>query len=219
MPLIKMTLRMLPVRLEKKRPGIVMPFFFALVMCAAGAGLIVLGTQLDEVKGAWLMAASGVIAAVLSVVMLWSCFYQLLMRRIPLPVVELSAQPIVAGKPARLAVIQPGPVQLRCLRLEIVCLERHIKWEKRAPDAKGHREIYSKIDEKRVHTETLVDATDATAPAGEVWQQTCEFMIPATAQPTKESNRLDVVWQIEVSGRGGPLTKFVHKFVIDVRRG
>ena len=211
--------QVLPVRLEKKRPGIVMPFFSAIIVGAAGAGLIFLGTHLTEVKGAWLMAAFGVIAALLGVVMLWSCFYQLLMRGIPLPIVELSSETITLGKPARIALIQPGPVALRGLRVEIVCLERHITWKQRVPDEHGHREAFSTVDEKRAHIEPVIDAPEVQVSTGDVWQQTREFTLPATGQPSKTSNRLDVIWQIEVTGRGGPLTKFLHEFVIDVRRG
>jgi len=211
--------QLLPVRLEKNRPGIIKPFFFAVVVSAAGATLIFLGTQLTGVKGAWLMAAFGVLALVLGAVMLWSCFYQVLMHRIPLPVLELSTETITLGKPVRITIIQPGPVALRGLRAEIVCLERHITWKTRVPDEHGHRAAYAKVDEKRVHTEKLVDASDVRVLDGEVWQQTCVFTLSPTAQPTKKSNRLDIVWQIEVSGRSGPLTKFMHEFVVEVRRG
>ena len=92
------------------------------------------------------------------------------------------------------------------------------------------------MDEKRLHAQTVIDEKDVRAASGDFWQRMREFTLPADAlasyDSTDEENQTDddddrppgkqidreILWQIELTGKGGPLASFVQTFGVKVER-
>ncbi len=222
----------LPVRLTQQRPGLVRPFFFGLGLGGvAYAGFEGWQSFRGEQIG-WVFLGVCVLCGLFALLLLWSCFYQLLLSRTPLTLVEISGEPLVAGKSAQMALIQPGPAELAYLRVDLVCLERLTTWHRRAQDSQGNSALYHKVDEKRLHAQTIIEEKKVNVARGNHWQRGCEFTVPGNAKasydstdeevdedddtPIEKQIDREILWKIELTGKGGPFTKFLQTFEVKV---
>lgn len=207
--------RVLPIRLASAAPSLGCTFFIGAFLTGIALVAWLLGRNMTQEKNGWLLYVFCGGFGFFGLLILWSFVRQIAIARVPATIVEISAQPFRIGQTARIALIQRGPVRLRSLRANLVCLEQHITWHQRTGDDSSGSG-YRKVDEKLILTQNLVDAREVRALAGDTWQGQREFEIPADARPSLETDAHVILWRIELWGKAGFLGSFMHPFDVEV---
>lgn len=223
---------LLPVRLPHRRPGLVVPLLFGIALGGVAYGAWEAWSAFQGESIMWVFLTVAVLCGLFSTLLLWSGFYQCLLRRTPITVLEISKQPFRIGQTGQIAIIQPGPARLRYLRVDLICLARRTTWHRRMKDSNGQRDYYTTVETERLSTETVIDEKEIEASSGDLWKVIREFDLPNATKPSFDSSdddtddeddtplegRVDtaIVWQVELTGKAGPLSGFRHVFEVKV---
>jgi len=141
-----------------------------------------------------------------------SLIRQILASGIPETVVELSAEPLTPGGRYQICLFQRGPARLKSLNAKLVCRQRTTVPIPNAPAGRPR----TRLEERILHDEILIDAAHFRVVPGEVWQETREFSLRPDAPVTSVKNNVEVLWKIEVWGTGYGLASFMHPFLVTV---
>lgn len=204
---------MLPVRLKretdlKSQLGCTAWITVLLLAVAAFAWWAGLGSE----KNRWVAFAVGGAFGFLGLLCLVSLIRQLLASGIPETIVELSTEPLEPGYKSQICLLQRGPARIKSLSAKLVCLQRTTV---PIPNASPGRPS-SRMEERHLYQETLIDAAHLRVMPGEVWQGTREFSLAPDAPVTRVEDNVEVLWKIEVWGTGHGLASFMHPFLVTV---
>ncbi len=204
--------------MPRPSPKIALAIFWGMGFIVLGIGLVRWGPIVAEGYNVLIPYLFAGLMFLLGVFALWSCCYQLLLRRVPAASVEFTSSSLTIGKPESITLSQPGPVSLQFIQVRLVCIEQTITMHKRisrGPD--GQRESYGKTSEKILYEKTLIEVNSLLVAANETWNKSADFRIPPGTHPSRESNTRDVIWRVELSGKAGLLTSFLHTLEVPVR--
>ena len=210
--------RVLSVRLHTPPLPIKFGFVLGLVVTAMSYGMWLIAKNTKGGDGSIVLWIFAIVFGLLGILLVWSSIRQFIIARTPPTIVEISDALLIAGRAARIALIQPGPAKLKSLRANLVCLEQHIRWRERE-DSEGRTESYREVDEKMIHTENLIEARDVRALNGDHWQELREFVMPADARASSSTDSHAIIWRIELWGKGPFFGSFMRPFEIKVARG
>ncbi len=177
---------------------------------AAAAGVAVWKT---EARGSdlWAACAFSGVFGLTGLLLIVVSIHQYLAKRIPETIVELDQALICTGKPGRLCICQRGPVRLKSLRANLVCLERY--------PLQGTNQTSGSDEDcgiRQIHTQNLLDISDLMIQRGEAWEGSVEFtLLKPERELTQEANTT-MTWKIEVWGRVDWWPDFMHPFVVGV---
>lgn len=204
--------RVLPVRLVAATPSLGCTFTIGALLTGLAAVAWIFGRETTRQPNGWLIYVFCGGFGFFGLLVLWSFCRQFLASFVPPAIVEISGQPLVPGRGARIALLQRGPARLRSLRANLVCLEQHITLRRNRKPGSPSRQI----EEKLVHTQNLVDAADIRVLGGDTWREVRDFTIPADAPHSLDSETHVILWRIELWGRAGALGSFMHPFPVEV---
>lgn len=194
-------------RLTSTIPPLGCSFSIGALLSTLGFGMCYAAARSDE-KGMWIAYAVGGGFAFFGMLVLFSWFRQILVRRTPRIIVEVSRQPWLLGQSARMALIQTGPARLHSLRANLLCFEQKVTWRKNASSSSTTSSRH--VAEKILSKETLIEAAHLRVANGETWQEIREFSLAQEALPTKTVDNTSILWRLEVWGKGGFLGSFMH---------
>ncbi len=121
-------------------------------------------------------------------------------------IVEISHHPLLPGRSYELFVIQAGRLNLRRMRIELICEEETMY--RQGTDVRIDRHVaVSKI----LHTDR-----DLTIDPHRPWEQELRFDLPADAMHSFRSGHNAVCWKITVSGDSRPWPSFCLNFPVFV---
>jgi hypothetical protein len=199
-------------------PGVFVPFLWGIGFIILGVGLWQYGPIIAKGYNVLLPYGFGVFLLLLGLATLWSCVYQVALRRVPAATIDIPNNRFRIGDENRVTLIQPGESHLSSLRVRLLCVEQKTTRHKRAsrgPD--GQLESYTKTNETVLHQQSLIEVTDLHVQEGETWQKTESFTLPSNAKPSSEGDSTSIVWRLELSGKSGLMTSFLHSFDVQVR--
>jgi hypothetical protein len=131
---------------------------------------------------------------------------QVMQLRVPVPLVEVSEQPVYPGGTYELAVVQPGPVWLDTLRVLLVC-EEEATYRQGTDTHKEKRLVYSEVLARRdkLHLEKRTSSTIRQS-----------FQVPQEAMHSFEAIHNAVSWKVRVQGLGGRWGNWEHDYTLVV---
>lgn len=153
-------------------------------------------------------SAFGLVALLL----LYSGIHQLIASGVPETILELDDLPVTRGRSMHGLVIQDGPIDLKSIRANLLCLEITAKRYKRA---KGGTETsyFTKV----LSETNILDVGEISLSAGERLQWDLSLDIPRDHPATgKIATDKRIEWKLEVWGRVRARPDFMHPFVIHV---
>lgn len=121
-------------------------------------------------------------------------------------IVEISDHPLEPGEPYTLFVSQAGKLDLRRLRVELVCDE----------ESTYRQGTDLRIDRHRAYSHILHTQRDLTIDPHHPWEQELDFELPANAMHSFQSAHNAVCWKITVSGDARPWPSFCQSFPVVV---
>ena len=189
---------------------------FGLALTALGASAWWFGHHLLTSETTfWPLDLLSGICVFIGLLFLWMVLYQFRRKLISPTTAELSSLTLDRTRPARLALIQPGPVKWSTLSAHLICVDRHTSMAQRVDG-----EAYEKVIEKRLHKLPLIEAQKIHVRRGELWHEQREFSLPegARASTRTRDHEVDlrgIIWTIEVRGKGPFFGSFLHRY--DVR--
>jgi hypothetical protein len=207
----------LPVRLRRETP------FKSQLGCTAALAVVLLGMgafgyfagNSPPEKNSWVAYVVAGAFGFFGLFLLWSFIRQLAAAGIRETIVELSTEPLQPGQTAQICLIQPGPAKLKSLRANLLSFETR-RFTMRNSETSTNE---SRSAEKLISTENLMEARHLNVAAGDAWQESQEFSLPANAPVTETKGDLSISWKIEVWGTGYWLASFMHPFLVDVFHG
>ena len=180
-----------------------------LALLALGGGIIALSVSHGDYG---LPAIVGGGFAITGLFVLYGGIHQLLASASPETVFEIAALPIERGRRCAGLIVQEGPLDLRSLRVNLVCLEITTRIVQRRNSTERSRTT------KQVWDTNLLDAGATTVLAGERLQWDVEIEVPRDAMPSgMRDEKRAVEWRVEVWGRVRRRPDFMHPFVVEVR--
>lgn len=201
--------KILPERLYRKnvskdQKGCTLAAGIFFSICAVVFG--VLPSLADMEDSTWMFYVFSGLGVVLSLLLLWSWFVQMMTAGIPPAVVETSEYPFVSGKRVKICVRQPGPVKFKTLRANLICLRREYK--------KIHSSETTRYAwvEKQIYDQSLIDIYDVRPSAGDEWIEQDDFYVPDDQPLSMGEKDVQIVWRIEVWGRVGFGMGVMHTF-------
>lgn len=144
-------------------------------------------------------------------VMLFAGIHQKLAMRTKETIVEVEERPLRRGTARQARVMQEGPVSLKSLRMNLVCLETITKIVQRRDGT--HRERYT----KQIADHNVLDQRDVVLAEGEQWERDVTIDVPADAEPSGTIGDRTIEWKLEVWGVVRGNADFMHPFVVDVQ--
>lgn len=154
-----------------------------------------------------------VFAAVFGLVgllMLVAAIHQTLARRTKETVVELDEGPLQRGRSYEARIEQEGPVSLKSLRMNLVCLEDITKLVQR--NGRSHIEHFV----KQIADVNVLDERDVRVGAGERWERRFAIAVPPGVEPSGTEGDRTLTWKLEVWGVVRGNADFMHPFVVEV---
>ena len=145
--------------------------------------------------------AIGLLVAVLGLKMF-------LMARIPVTILEVDRMPVRPGESFQMTVRQPGPIRLKSLRVNLVCVQ--ITTRSSAGLSKTSR------DRRIIHQSNVLDLQEASAGPGEEVVRHAGVTVPSDVRLADIAGRKEIVWRLEVWGRVRGWADFGHPFLIEV---
>lgn len=121
-------------------------------------------------------------------------------------IVEISDHPLQPGREYTLYASQAGKLNLRRLRVELVCEE----------ETTYRQGTDVRIDRHRAYTQILHTQRDLTIDPYRPWSQELAFTLPADAMHSFQSAHNAVCWKITVSGEARPWPSFCRNFPVVV---
>jgi hypothetical protein len=122
-------------------------------------------------------------------------------------VVEVSAFPPVAGEPARLYLSQAGALQVRALRVTLVCEESATC--KQGTDTRTEKRCVCRAD--------LIRAADFTIEKDRPWEARGELAVPGTAMHSFKADHNEVRWELVLRAELAGLPDYQQEYVLVVR--
>ena len=208
--------RLLDIRLTRTTPSLGCSFAIGVILTGLATLAWIFREHASSGKNGWLIYVFCGGFGFFGVLVLWAWFRQMLMLRVPVPIVEISHQPFRVGGKAKIALIQQGPAKLKSLRANLVCLEQHITWRERSGGDGDGGGSYRDVREKLIYTQNLVSMPFVMASKEGGWHTQQEFTIPADAKPSEETDTHAILWRIELWGKGVFLGSCMHPFPIEV---
>ena len=187
------------------------------VFMSAITGAIVWGTVSEWDGSVWSAIGAATVVAIfglLAGLLLWSALRQSLALTVPVTIVEVSKQPVAPGDLVTLCVKQPGPVNLRSLRANLVGTQR----TERRIEYTGETARHDRGPVKMTFHENILDAGAGRIDHGLSRQWTTKFPIPGEASESGKESSVISVWTIEVWGKTCfGLIGFYYPYPIKVR--
>lgn len=121
-------------------------------------------------------------------------------------IVEISDHPLQPGCQYTLFVRQAGRLNLRRLRIELVCDE----------ESSYRQGTDLRIDHHRAYNQILHTERDLAIDPHRPWERQFEFTLPADAMHSFRSSHNAVCWKITVSGEARPWPSFCQSFPVVV---
>jgi len=122
-------------------------------------------------------------------------------------IVEIDQHPLQPGGTYRAYVAQLGRMNLRRLRIELVCEE----------ESTFRQGTDIRIDRNRVLSQIILDQYDLTIDPGRPWEQEFDLTIPSEAMHSFRSPHNAVQWKVIVSGEARPWPSFCQSFPVVVQ--
>jgi hypothetical protein len=122
-------------------------------------------------------------------------------------VVEVSAFPLVAGDPARLYVRQSGALQVRALRVTLVCEE----------SATYRQGTDTRTEKRCVYRGDVHRAADFAVEKDRPYEARGELAVPRTAMHSFKAGHNEVRWELEVEAELAGLPKYRQEYPLVVR--
>jgi hypothetical protein len=202
---------------SRPTPGVFVPFLWGMGFVVLGVGLWQYGPIIATGYNVLLPYGFSIFLILLGLATLWSCIYQLALRRVPAARITIPNNRFRLGEGNEVTLIQPGECNLSWLRVRLLCIEKKTTRHKRAsrqPD--GQLESYTKTSETILHKQSLIETTDLHVQDGVQWEKTETFSIPSDMRPSREGDSVSIVWRVELSGRSSLLMSFLHSFEVQV---
>jgi len=121
-------------------------------------------------------------------------------------IVEINDHPLQPGELYTLFVSQAGKLQLRRLRVELVCDE----------ESTYRQGTDLRIDRHRAYSQILHTQRDLSIDPHHPWEQELGFVLPENAMHSFQSAHNAVTWKITVSGEARPWPSFCQSFPVVV---
>lgn len=134
----------------------------------------------------------------------------LLMTRIAETIVEVDRMPVHAGESFQVTVRQPGPVRMKSLRVNLVCMQTTTREVRRAGKTTTDR------DQRLIQQTNVLDLRDKTAGHGEQVVGHATVNVPADIRLADIAGHKEIVWRVEVWGKVRGWADFGHPYVIQV---
>jgi len=121
-------------------------------------------------------------------------------------ILEISDHPLEPGEPYTLFISQSGKLNLRRLRIELVCDE----------ESTYRQGTDLRIDRHRAYSHILHTQRDLSIDPHHPWEQELGFVLPGDAMHSFQSAHNAVCWKITVSGDARPWPSFCQSFPVVV---
>ncbi|HZY90590.1 MAG TPA: DUF3592 domain-containing protein [Gemmataceae bacterium] len=204
----------LAVRLPAQLPPRQLLGCLGIGLAALGALVAGLAAGLVGVAGfrVWpVLLVLGLIDLALGVGWVVLLFYFLKQLRVVLrvgpTVVEVSAFPLVAGEPARLYFSQSGALQVRALRVTLVCEE----------SATYKQGTDTRTEKRCVYRAEVCRAADFTIDMDRAWEARGELAVPGTAMHSFKADHNEVRWELVVEAELAGLPEYKQEYSLVVR--
>ena len=136
-----------------------------------------------------------------------SAIHQAFATRPPETIVEIDPEVLVPGQPVRVHILQPGPLNLRSIHVNLTAEETW--W---VTTRRGKRSL-----ERKWHGPyRMMEIGREAIGGGETLDREGTFTIPRDIHETLESGGHNVRWKIEVWGRVAWWFGFMHPFPVRV---
>jgi len=134
-----------------------------------------------------------------------------LASRTPQTILEVDEVPFARGSTIRAAVIQQGPVELKSLRVNLVCLRTTTRIVRR----KGRDE--KDYTTQEIFSVNAFDSSELVLGEGERFDRTFEIQVPEDAiRSGQETKMTTIQWKLETWGGGSFRNRFMHPFTVVV---
>jgi hypothetical protein len=193
--------RLKPATMHRTQSGGTVVVALALLFVAVIAGFSA-RSQWEEGETPILTGLFLVVFGGLGLLVLWTAVAAALASRVPPLVVEMLQPAAAVGESVTVLVRQPGPLQLRSLRLKLVC-------EELTPAQKGPPSI------RVLHEETLAEVGRVRIRADAPLERRLTLRVPAGARPSCEGPAA-VQWRLRAWVAPSFAPRFVRTFAIEV---
>lgn len=206
----------LPVRLESPQTSggrLAGTWFFGLLLACITYGCVVLGQNHPEMFYAVIAAA--VVIGLLAALLVWSAIQQTLaFLLIPATTVEVEFESVAPGTTMRFCVKQPGPIFLKSIRANLICIQRR---ERKLHTQKVGRS-HSRDPKRILSQHNILDTDGGWLFPGQTRQWIALLNIPQDAQDSGKADSQVTQWRIEVWGRTHMFVGFMRQYTLKVRQ-
>jgi hypothetical protein len=171
-----------------------------------------------ETENAWVIPTIGWVFVGVALLIVYSSIHQKFAVRSPETIIAVEADEFRPGTSVRVHILQPGPLRMQSLRVNLWGLSVTT-----TPNKTSTRDLTTTKNEY-LGTFNFFEQKDFDIPAGKVFHGVGEMQIPAGAPPSGKSGTLhgpegwrNVTWRIEVWGKVRRAADFEHPFVIEVK--
>lgn len=121
-------------------------------------------------------------------------------------VLEIDDHPLQPGGSYRCYAAQLGRLNLRRLRIELICEE----------ESTFRQGTDVRVDRNRIVSEILHEQYDVSIDPGRPWEQEFELRVPSQAMHSFRSQHNAVQWKVVVNGESKPWPSFCQSFPVIV---
>ena len=141
-------------------------------------------------SGRYATALVATLAVAVGVWLVWLLLKPLTGRLRKVPTLEIEGVPMNPGKPCRVALRQPGPLDLDTYRIDLVCLERA-----------EYREATSRTEIHVLHEQTVLERHGHRVTARDPWCHEWEITLPAALPGSFAANNNQIEWHLRVRAK------------------
>jgi hypothetical protein len=174
-----------------------------------GGGIVALALHHDD-RG--LPMIVGGAFALAGVFVLYGGIHQWLASASPETVLEIETLPLQRGERTAAVVVQPGPLDLKSLHVNLVCLQTVTKIVQHRNGTERQRFT------KQIWDANVLDVGAVTVLSGENLRWDLELDVPRDAPRSgDQGENRSVEWRVEIWGRVRGRPDFMHPFIVEVR--
>ncbi|TWU09158.1 hypothetical protein CA54_43980 [Symmachiella macrocystis] len=206
----------LPVRLESPQSSggrLAGTWIFGLLLTSITYGCVVLGQNNPEMYYA--VVAAAVVIGLLAALLVWSAVQQtLVFLLIPATTVEVEFESIAPGATMRFCVKQPGPIYLKSIRANLICIQHRERKLHTQKEGRSH----SRDPERILYQQNILDSDGGWLFPGQTRQWIAPLTIPQDAPDSGKADSQVTQCHIEIWGRTHMLVGFMRQYTLKVRQ-